>query len=198
MHDTWLIIEAALPGFDLKRVRNLIGDNPALYLDMLRQFHSEFGENEIEIVYSLGIDQEDTAEKILHKLKGVSGNLGAVALNQACEALDAQLKQRHYGEAEYDHWIRTLNQTRDLIQRVLKQFPEQQHTQPAPTEKGRLFKTLEEILLKDAYVSQDLLDALQSHITPPEQKLFDILSGHISMLDYPKARSTLKTLSYVK
>jgi HPt (histidine-containing phosphotransfer) domain-containing protein len=137
---------------------------------------------------------------MLHKLKGVSGNLGAMALNQVCEHLDAQLKNGRYTEKEFDQWRLVLQKTIDDVGMLLERYQPQSHNQGQETsdlELKAILAELDGILAEDRYVDDELLDRMKSHIKPSEQRLYDTLVKHIADVDYPKARSTLKTLIYL-
>lgn len=196
---TWDVIESRLPGFDLTSVKKLVGGNQNRYLRMLAQFYSEYREESVNFVYELAIDKRSTAEKMLHKLKGVSGNLGARALNQACENLDAQLKKARYSEKEFDEWQDEFNRTIDCIRVLLEKYPA---CLPGPEQKAdssldEQFSELEAILADDGYVEESLLNKIHARLSPEETELYGILAKHIAMVDYPKARSALKTLRYM-
>jgi HPt (histidine-containing phosphotransfer) domain-containing protein len=196
----WEALEISLPGFDLRNVKTLIGGDANLYVRMLSQFHAEYLEEGINIVFTLGIDKRSVAERMLHKLKGISGNLGAMALNQVCEHLDAQLKNGRYTEKEFDQWRFVLQKTIDDVGMLLERYPPQIHNQGQETsdlELKAILAELDGILAEDRYVDDALLDRMKSHIKPSEQRLHDTLVKHIASVDYPKARSTLKTLIYL-
>jgi HPt (histidine-containing phosphotransfer) domain-containing protein len=195
----WETLGEWLPGFDLSGVRTMLGGNAGLYLQMLAQFHAEYLEESVNIIFALALDKSSDAERLLHKLKGVSGSLGATLLNEACERLDAQLKLGKYGELEFERWRAVLDRTMDAIGNMLSQFlPDF----PKPglnkdPEFGGMLAELESVLASDGPVIHALLQAMQPHIKPAEYQLYHTLVKHVAMPDYPKARSTLKTLIYL-
>jgi len=176
----------------------LFGDNPDVYLRLLDRFHEDYSEEHVYIIFTLGIDEKVSAEKMLHKLKGVSGNLGATALNEACEKLDSQLKKGFYAAAEYDEWMAVFQRTTSNVAALLRRLP------PAPANdlparnpaKAGVVAGLAQILASEQYVSDELLAELESTLNESDARLFQELVGHVRRLDYPKARSTLRTLSY--
>ena len=196
--EKWDLIAELLPGFDIERVQVLFGDNPDVYLRLLDRFQKDYSEEHVYIIFTLGIDEKASAEKMLHKLKGVSGNLGAIALNEACERLDEQLKKGYYAAAEYDEWMAVFQRTTSTVAALLRRLPpalanDVPGRNPA---KACALAGLAQILASEEYVGDELLAALKSTLDESDEALYRELVAHVRRLDYPKARSTLKTLSY--
>ena len=169
--EKWDLIAESLPGFDIERVQVLFGDNPDVYLRLLDRFQKDYSEEHVYIIFTLGIDEKASAEKMLHKLKGVSGNLGAIALNRACERLDEQLKKGYYAAAEYDEWMAVFQRTTSTVGALLRRLP------PAlvndvpgrnPAKAGAL-AGLAHILASEEYVGDELLAALKSTLDESDE-----------------------------
>jgi len=196
--EKWDLIAEMLPGFDIQRVQLLFGDNPDVYLHLLDRFQKDYSEEHVYIIFTLGINEKVSAEKMLHKLKGVSGNLGATALNRACDELDAQLKKGYYAAAEYDEWMAVFQRTASAVAALLRRLPPAlANDVPARNPaKGQAVAGLAQLLASEEYVGDEILAALKATLHESDEKLFQELVGHVRRLDYPKARSSLKTLSY--
>lgn len=197
--EKWALIAELLPDFDVQRARLLFGDNPDVYLRLLDRFEQDYSEEHVLIIFTLGIDEKASAEKMLHKLKGVSGNLGALALNAACEKLDAQLKKGYYAAAEFDEWMAVFQRTTAHVAALLRRLPPAlANDVPARNPaKASIVAGLAQILASEEYVCDELLAELKSTLNESDEKLYLDLVGHVRRLDYPKARSTLQTLSYM-
>jgi two-component system sensor histidine kinase/response regulator len=71
-----------------------IGGNRKLYLKLLRQFVEEQSGAPEVIAESLAAGDRRTAERVAHTLKGVAGNLGAVAVQAAASDLEKAIAGR--------------------------------------------------------------------------------------------------------
>jgi len=82
-----------IPGIDkedgLKRVRN----NRTLYRNLLQKFMTNHREFTAELKQALSGDDSEIAERMVHTLKGVAGNIGAKALFELCSDLNDKLKK---------------------------------------------------------------------------------------------------------
>jgi two-component system, sensor histidine kinase and response regulator len=81
-----------IPGLDtglgLKRVMG----KKAFYLDMLKKYVANQGQAPAQISRSLDAGDYGTAERLAHTAKGVSGNIGAVQLQELAAALEKAIR----------------------------------------------------------------------------------------------------------
>ena len=88
----WSDIAAALPGFELDNIRTMLdGDRPQ-YREILAIFLQELAGQEGEIMAKIEAGELAAAERLVHKLTGTAGNVGAMELHRLSRALDDQLK----------------------------------------------------------------------------------------------------------
>jgi CheY-like chemotaxis protein len=88
----WSDIAAALPGFELDNIRTMLdGDRPQ-YREILAIFLQELAGQEGEILAKIEAGEFAAAERLVHKLTGTAGNVGAMELHRLSRALDDQLK----------------------------------------------------------------------------------------------------------
>ena len=105
-----------------------IGGKPEAYLRQLRRFREHYAKaiDELRQLISQGSRQ---AEAFCHALKGVGGNIGAMALHKCVDEIDALLKQDRTPEpALLDQAEFRLRETMDDIDTLLSARPEP----PAP------------------------------------------------------------------
>ena len=69
-----------------------LGGNKELYLKLLRDFVSAFGETPEQLLQELRADQQENALRIVHAIRGVAGNLGAKELEVTASELEKELK----------------------------------------------------------------------------------------------------------
>lgn len=88
----------ALPeiaGLDVADGLNRVAGNMKLYRSLLRQFVDQQADTVSAFRASLTREDFDSAERLMHTLKGVSGNLGAKALNGLVAELERSLRDRN-------------------------------------------------------------------------------------------------------
>ncbi|MBK1619797.1 hypothetical protein CKO42_15365 [Lamprobacter modestohalophilus] len=84
----------ALDGFDTAAGLERVQGNRALYLKLLHKVAQTHGEDLTGIDAAVAGGNWEQAQCLIHRLKGVAGNLGAEALQRACTRLEASAKQR--------------------------------------------------------------------------------------------------------
>jgi len=87
-------LPADIDGLDMVNgLRRVLG-NKRLYLSMLRKFVAGQKSAVAEILKTLATDDRDSAERLAHTLKGVSGNIGAGGLQSLAEMLETAIRER--------------------------------------------------------------------------------------------------------
>jgi CheY-like chemotaxis protein len=125
-----VVVDVALPsrieGLDMANgLRRVLGKKP-LYLSMLRKFVA--GQKSVveEIRKALEGNFWETAERLAHTLKGVSGTIGAARLQQLAERLEFAIRERSPRE-EIDARLDELKVVlADLISQLEQRLPEKQ------------------------------------------------------------------------
>ena len=84
---------AALPGFDLSRLLAVLNGQPDKLLQLLDRFLARHQDDPARIAAHLSAGERAEAGRITHTLRGVAGNLGAVALAAAVGRLDMALSE---------------------------------------------------------------------------------------------------------
>jgi two-component system sensor histidine kinase/response regulator len=82
-------------------LRRVLGKK-SLYLSMLRKFVAGQKSATAEIRKALSNNDWDTAERLAHTLKGVSGNIAATGLQRLAEKLEAAIRERQSRKAVED------------------------------------------------------------------------------------------------
>ncbi|MBF0455343.1 MAG: response regulator [Magnetococcales bacterium] len=85
-----------IPGIDLVAAMNRLGGNRRLLLSLLREFERDFAESGQKIRQALAVGQPDgrkRAQALIHSVKGMAGNLSALALFERAQALESSLEQ---------------------------------------------------------------------------------------------------------
>ncbi len=92
----------AIPGLDIQEGLKRIGDNRELYLNMLKQFCTDFSGAADTIRTALTEGRRGDGIRCAHTVKGLSGSLGAGELFLSARELEATLKAGEAGDDKLD------------------------------------------------------------------------------------------------
>ena len=81
-----------MPGIDRATGLRRVAGNEALYGKLLLDFHRDYATSIDRIRAAIGEDRLTDAERQVHTLKGVAGNIGAMDLHRAAQELDSALR----------------------------------------------------------------------------------------------------------
>ncbi len=82
-----------IPGIDLEAGLKRVLGNKKLYLQLLRDFQKDSENFSAQVSAALGNKDMETVRRLVHTLKGVAGNLGAVGLQENALELESALKE---------------------------------------------------------------------------------------------------------
>ena len=78
-----------IPGVDIQDGLGRMGNNAQLYRRLLNQFAYEYSDAPEQLVTALHNGENEAAARLAHSIKGVAGNLGATAVQEAAAAIEA-------------------------------------------------------------------------------------------------------------
>ena len=104
-----------LEGFDAASALERANNNHHLYEKMLHDFYRDYQDIEAEIERLIAIDDLDKVERVIHTLKGVAGNIGAVKLHDAAVQLDLALKKRTEYKTLLEKFYQELNKVLEQL-----------------------------------------------------------------------------------
>jgi CheY-like chemotaxis protein len=84
--------DEGLPGIDRATGLRRVASNEALYCKLLLDFHRDYASSADRIRAAIREDRLSDAERQVHTLKGVAGNIGAMQLHRAAQELDSALR----------------------------------------------------------------------------------------------------------
>lgn len=87
---------AELPGLHIDEALSRIGGKTKLYLRLLEDFQSNYLDVRDQIIEHLENDDPETAKRLAHTMKGLSGTVGAADLQKSAAALEKSINN---GEA---------------------------------------------------------------------------------------------------
>jgi PAS domain S-box-containing protein len=82
----------ALPGIDRATGLKRVAGNETLYDKLLLDFHRDYASNIDQLRVAIGEGRLPDAERHIHTLKGVAGNIGAMDLHRTAQELDTALR----------------------------------------------------------------------------------------------------------
>ncbi|WDE03627.1 response regulator [Thalassomonas viridans] len=80
-----------LPGIELQRALITVNDNRGLLIKLLTEFYQDYQSAGEDIIQALACDGQEFVARKLHTIKGAGGTLGALALSEAAQVLEAQV-----------------------------------------------------------------------------------------------------------
>jgi HPt (histidine-containing phosphotransfer) domain-containing protein len=191
-----------LEGIDIAEGLRRVGGNRKLYRKLLVEFFQDHRED----VHAIrkGLDQEDleTAKRIAHTIKGVSGSIGAGDLHRDAESLDFALK-----EGQQDLYPELLSRLEDALATVMQglavlsahfETEEPGKEDGGPVDVEAIMPSLDELqtLLEEMDPeAEDKVIALKAQLGGgTHQKLVNTLSKKVGEFEFEDARETLANL----
>ena len=187
-----------LPGFDQARMEQLLGGNGALFLKLARQFHEQFNATGEQLDRHLAAAEFKPAADLLHALKGAAGNLGAMTLHHAAQALEGALRtESSEGRAALDTAL-------EEVLASLAQLPE--HARPCAPAEGEcercdwrrattLFSEMRGLMAENRFIPPELLAELHAKIACRALRdRIEQLGRRVDTLDYDGATTILDTI----
>lgn len=83
-----------IPGLNIESALARMNNKKTLYLSVLEKFHSYNQNFIIEIKTTLNKDDYETAQRLIHTLKGLSGNIGAETLQEQSKLVEASIHEK--------------------------------------------------------------------------------------------------------
>jgi PAS domain S-box-containing protein len=182
------------PGFNLQNLVMLMNDDYAQVASLLHQFADSIRDDLVEIDRHLAAGDTPQAKNIAHRLKGVSGNVGATALYAAVERLDDELRQGIFT----DNTLETLRQAHGHALAQLAILTTE--SSPATAANGnpevlvKLATRIQPLLAEMDLIPDDLLEELAAAVPTEKKTQFQAFKRHIDQFDYKKAHTILEQL----
>lgn len=98
--DTSSILPDTLPGVDVATALRRVMGNARLLAKLLRDFRHQHRDSAQDLADMVAAGKWDDAREAAHALKGVAGNVGAMDVHAAAQALEKAIKVERLAEAE--------------------------------------------------------------------------------------------------
>ena len=171
-----------------------LSGNEALLIKLLSKIRVEYADCEARLQAMFANEQWEDAKVLVHTLKGVSGNLGCVALHQATKIVDNELKHDTGIPSSINRLYTTLNETLNKIAEVEQTGSIASTNQSVPTECGAeaAKNDLVSLLNDNAFIAPDVFSEKLSALELEDSKK-TALEQYINTLDYQRALELLNT-----
>ncbi len=192
-----------LPGLDVQSGLARMGGNPKSYMKLLSKFRDSQSDASREIKEKLDSDDLETAERLAHTLKGVSGNIGATDLQAAALDLETAIKDKN--KEAYEGLLSNVS---DAMNEVISsiQSVEEASAQPDeaaeetapfdPEEIAREFSDLAELLRDDDTEAIDTLESIRGKVTDSTAlEQFKKLEKMINQYEFEEALEMLPDIA---
>jgi signal transduction histidine kinase/DNA-binding response OmpR family regulator len=191
-------LPSGIEGLDMvSGLRRVLGKKP-LYLSMLRKFVAGQKSATAEILKALEGNDWDTAERLAHTLKGVSGNIGATGLQQLAEKLEAAIKERQPRKVVDNRLDELKNPLENLIAQLEQKLPEERGKTAVTVDQEKLKSVcnkLEALLADNDAEAGDVLDANANLLNAAFPNHYRKIDDGIRSFDFEAALAALRAAS---
>ena len=196
-----------LPGIDIASALKRLGGNKPFFQELVQEFCSSYADAAEKVRNALNDGEDELALRVIHTLKGVTGNLSANDLYMAEKALEEAIRQGERGTLteRLENFESDLNQIlasgERLTQYDKKQMSVQRETEERNTTldvaKVRSLTGRLEILLAEAdFEAEDCLEQLKASLgdSPRFRHEIEELEKYIRELDFESAKMPLASM----
>ncbi len=206
---TFYDILQPLPGIDLESGLQRVGGNRELYMEILAEFSGNFAGTAGNIREALQREEIELGLRMIHTIKGVSGNCSAYELHESAKKIEEVVKQGR--KSEYEGLLRdfenALNQVLNsvtVLQQRERDMKSREYDKSAADnsaietkypELKPIIKDFTEYLEKNNPEAERCLDSVKKHIGGGYQEFVTDLEEKMDRLDYKGAHISLSRLA---
>ena len=193
----------SLPGFDLDEGLNRVGGDRNLYKKLLYAFHSDNRQVVLRIREALQQNDLVSAQKMVHAIKGLSGNLSANRLFKSAKELEQELKQGT--QKNLDLQLGQFETSMNEVMESLRTLPDLEYRKAedksgaVPVDREsvtRTMKTLSSLLADFNMKAEESFQVLQKQMLQDEYKEErEKLEHAITNLEFDTASEILNALA---
>jgi len=189
-----------LPGIDCEDGLSRVMGNVGLYRRLLTKYRDSQADFAAQYRAAITNGDRETATRLAHTLKGVSGNIGAVEIRHAAEALEHATAQGT-GAADLEPLVAAVAASLSPVIETLRQLSDPAETQksPASTNMAELTSRLQELarLLRDFDGDAvDVLDEFSAELgSVVDRAAVRALQGAVASYDFDAALTAVEDIS---
>lgn len=172
---------------DIKFALSQLSGNSDLLSRMLHKFSAEFIAVPEKVKNALAQNDLGEAKLQVHTTKGLSGNLGLMALYECSKTLDQQMRDNEIDEAQIETFTSIMNDTCEYIKTVnLTQTVPQQFSPPDNRSNNDEKRIFLDRLKHNEFIDDDTLFTYINSLSLKEEQK-SVLKELIEDLQYAKA-----------
>ncbi|MFC1606461.1 response regulator [Candidatus Latescibacterota bacterium] len=193
-----------IDGIDIDAGLKRVAGNKKLYRKILEKFRDNYTNSTSEIKAAYEAGDMELAQRLAHTLKGVSGNIAALDLQEKATELDADLKEGGTDKfdallADFDKSLITVIESLGVLNEVKSSSSDGDVVGIDSIDKEAVLSLMiemKELLEDDDSDAESMLDNLREHLgrTVLLEQLHEI-ENHLGQYDFEKALETLKTIA---
>jgi len=184
-----------IPGLNIESALGRMNNKKKLYLSILEKFYNNNQNIISEIKVTLEKEDYETANRLIHTLKGVNGNIGADSLHESTKLVEASIHEKDSGKIEKG--LNKLNEElKELFDNISAQLDLGKEDENVEVDRGAIQKLLPELkenLKKKSPKAKLTITALEK--AGFRSKEFDSIKRAISKYDFNTALKLLEGLS---
>lgn len=193
--------ELDLPGIDVKGGLKSVGGKVELYREILTKFYRDYQDTAKQIQSALDESDLELAQRLAHTVKGVSGNIGALELQEASRLLEKCISLKK--TTEYDKLLTyfsiSLERTIRALETVDLQSRPSKTTATTTEDPQILLQFLEELdsflRKREAWSCKETMKKINTFNWPEEYgPEIDQLTKHIGRYKFKDAQSVFDSL----
>ena len=190
-----------IKGLDSDDGLRRVGGNRGLYVKLLRKFQGSNADAMDRLLEALGDGDIETAERLVHTVKGVSGNIGAIELHGAATRLDDELKQGSVDpesdsmQAFRNSLEKLLAALRDWDTPVTLETANGETAEVDVAKVGPGVRKLIELLADDDLEADEVLEELMPDLAGPAASLGEDIGRKLAGYDFEGALASARELA---
>jgi PAS domain S-box-containing protein len=193
-----------IQGLDLEDGLKRVGHNEDLYQNLLIQFSNNKSDFLEKIEMAVQNKEMEIATKLLHSLKGVTGNIGAKDLTEKVIRIEKKISDNHL-DSEYESIFNSAKESMgilitniSLLEQKISSNNDIEILQPLPEydKLAPFINTLEKLISDNNLKSLDYIKTIeQTFIETPIKDFLSPVKDHLTQFDFSQASEALEDLA---
>jgi signal transduction histidine kinase/DNA-binding response OmpR family regulator len=190
----------ALPGIQMNTALKRLSGNTELLAKIIIDFCDEYADSGQKLEELIAVGDRDQALRLVHTIKGVSGNFSGLELQQASQEVERVIKQDRMLDLDplFDSFEFALHKVLTAGS-ILRQIESQTGTSDCKTmsieEMGQLLVQISNLLINNDLASEEVFEKMKPDLLKLVSKtLINSLETHIRSFDFEKAIMALNNI----
>jgi len=193
----FLELKNALPSINITAGISRIGGNQELYRKLIIQFYHDHGDALNKLINLLATPDKKSAARLVHTLKGVAGNIGAVSLQNAAIQQEKQLAESDYPkilDSFKTACVTVFDNLSSLAFKPVEQNSDEAASSTTAIDISESLGSLKKCLDEGDGNSLNLVKLIKGVLTSVEDKAtFTDIEQQVSAYDFEEALTILQT-----